>query len=76
MDCSPPGLSVYRILESSMLEWVAISSSRDFPDPDIKPGSPVLAGRFFTATWDPIFVSCILRKVFKLSALWLLHGYS
>ena len=25
-----------------MLEWVAISFSRDLPDPGIKPGSPAL----------------------------------
>ena len=28
MDCSPPGSSVHRILQASILEWVAISSSR------------------------------------------------
>ena len=28
MDCSPPGSSVYGILQARVLEWVAISSSR------------------------------------------------
>ena len=28
MDCSPPGSSVYEILQARILEWVAISSSR------------------------------------------------
>ena len=27
MDCSPPGCSVYGILQASILEWVAISFS-------------------------------------------------
>ena len=28
MDCSPPGSSVHGILQTRILEWVAISSSR------------------------------------------------
>ena len=28
MDCSPPGFSVYGILQTSILEWVGIHSSR------------------------------------------------
>ena len=32
VDCSPPGFSVYGILQARILEWVAISSSREiFP---------------------------------------------
>ena len=37
MDCSPPGSSVYRISQARILEWLAISSSRDLADPGIKP---------------------------------------
>ena len=48
MDCSPPGSSVHGILQARVLEWVAISFSRDLPDPGIEPGSPVLADGFFT----------------------------
>ena len=51
MDHSPPGSSAHGILQSSVLEWVAISSSRDPPDPGIEPVSlifPALAGGFFT----------------------------
>ena len=44
MDCNLPG--------SSVLEWVATSSSRDLPDPGIPPTFPVLAGGFFTAEPD------------------------
>ena len=48
VDCSPPGSSVYGIFQGRILEWAAISLSRDLPDPGIEPVSPALAGRFFT----------------------------
>ena len=49
MDYHPPGSSVHGLSLARMLEWVAISFSRgDFPDPGIKPASPVLEGGFFT----------------------------
>ena len=42
------------ILQARILEWVAIPSPGDLPDPEIEPGSPALAGGFFTtgATWE------------------------
>ena len=45
------------ILQARILEWVAISSSRDLPNPGIVPASlksPVLAGGFLptSATWE------------------------
>ena len=42
MDCSPG------ILQARILECVALPSSRDLPDPGIKPTFAALAGRFFT----------------------------
>ena len=48
VDCSLPGSSVHGISQARILEWVAISSSRDLPNPGIQPASPALAGRFFT----------------------------
>ena len=42
MDCSPPGSSVHGILQTRILEWVAIPSPRDLSDPGIKPGSLAL----------------------------------
>ena len=42
MDCSPPGSSVHGILQARILEWVAISFSRDLPNPGIEPRSPTL----------------------------------
>ena len=42
MDCSLPGSSVHGILQAGVLEWVAISSSGDLPDPGIEPRSTSL----------------------------------
>ena len=33
MDCIPAGSSVHGILQTRILEWVAIPSPRDLPDP-------------------------------------------
>ena len=48
IDGRLPGSSIHGILQARILEWVAIPFSRDLPDPGIEPGSPALAGRFFT----------------------------
>ena len=40
VDCSPPGSSVDGISQAKILEWVAISSSRDPSDLGIELGSP------------------------------------
>ena len=51
MDCSPPGSSVHGIFQARILEWVAISSPGDLPDPGVKrvsPVSPSLSGTLFT----------------------------
>ena len=40
MDCSLPASSVYGILQARILEWVTMPSSRDLPNPGIKPMSP------------------------------------
>ena len=37
-----PGSSVRGILQVTVQEWVAISSFRDVPDPEIEPRSPSL----------------------------------
>ena len=56
-DCSPPHSSVHGIRQASILEWVAMTSSRGSSWPWIKPISfmlSALAGRFFTsrAIWE------------------------
>ena len=42
IDCSLPGSSVHGVFQARILEWVAISFSRDLPHPGIKPGPPSL----------------------------------
>ena len=42
MDCSPPGSSVHGILQAKILEWVAMPSSRDLPNPGTKHMSSAL----------------------------------
>ena len=48
-DCSPPGFSVLGILQARILEWVAISFSRDLPS-RLRDQTWVfcITGRFFT----------------------------
>ena len=42
MGCSLPGSSVHGILQARILEWVAMPTLGDLPDPGIRPKSPVL----------------------------------
>ena len=42
---------VHGILQARILEWVAIPSPGDLPDPEIKPGSPTL--RAYSLLSDP-----------------------
>ena len=41
MDCSPPGSSIHGLLQTRILEWVAIPSCRDLPNPGMETASPV-----------------------------------
>ena len=68
MGCNPPDYSVLGILQVRILEWVAMPSSRRFPNPGIEPTSPVspcIAGGFFThcATWQAIYSVHVLNSV-------------
>ena len=40
MNLCPPGSSIHGILRARILEWVAMLSSVDLPNPGIKPESP------------------------------------
>ena len=64
MDCSPPGSSVHGILQASILEWVAIPSSRDSQPRDWTQISHI-AGGFFTlwATREALIIY-ILQQLF------------
>ena len=57
MDCSSLGSSLLGIFQARIAEWVAISFSRDLPDPGIKSLLPALAGRFFTVA--PLGKPCV-----------------
>ena len=37
MECSPPGSSVHGVLQARILEWVAMPSPGDLPNPGIEP---------------------------------------
>ena len=42
LDCSPPSSSVHGVSQARILEWIAIPSPGDLPDPGIEPASPAL----------------------------------
>ena len=42
VDYSLPGFYVHGVFQARILEWAAISSSGDLPNPGIKPRSPAL----------------------------------
>ena len=51
MDCSLPGSSVHGISQTKILEWAAISYSRDLPNSGMEPAAlqvSCISGRFFT----------------------------
>ena len=57
VDCSPPGSSLYGILQARILEWVALSSSRGSSWPRdwayVSCGSCIAGGFFYHwATWE------------------------
>ena len=59
VDCSLPCSSVHGLLQTRILEWVAISFSRESSSPGIEPTSlmsAALAGGFFTTivSWEAI----------------------
>ena len=76
-DCSLPGSSLHRILQVRILEWVALLPPRDLTHPGIEPvslTSPVLAGRFFTAsiTWEAYVCVCVCVCVCAYNGILLL----
>ena len=42
MDCNPPGSSVHAILQARILEWIAIATPGDLPDPGVESRFPTL----------------------------------
>ena len=73
VDCSPPGSSVHGIFQARVLEWGAISFSRDLPDPGIKPESlrsPALAGSSLAIWAHRVFK---IVKILYTRLLWRLY---
>ena len=60
---TPPGSSVHGILQARILEWVAIPSPADLPDPGIEPESPALQADSLPTelsgklTWELVFLN-------------------
>ena len=70
----PTRLSIHGILQARILEWVAISSSRDLPNPGVEPASPVfpaLADRFFVFFF--FFFTTEPLRLPKIPIIWLLN---
>ena len=82
MDCSPPGSSIHGISQARVVQWVAISSPGDLPDPATEPAfltSPASAGEFFTAsaTWEaPIQPKqlVLIQRFSESAAALMTHG--
>ena len=55
-----------------ILEWVALSSPRDLPDPRIEPtGSTGLAGRFFTLSHLGSSIVMFIVGLFTIDEIWI-----
>ena len=70
MDCSPPGSSLHGILQASILEWVAISSSRGSSQPrDQTPVSCIscIESGFFTS--EPPLLNSISPTLANISGI-------
>ena len=65
-DCSPPDSSVHGILQARILEWVAIPSPGDLPDPGIEPRSPALQADSLLSEQPTLFLENILSNFVPL----------
>ena len=68
MDCSPPGSSVYGILQARILEWVAISYSRE-PSPPGNQTHVSCVGRrslYHCATWEASWLTLRFKDQLSL----------
>ena len=50
MDYSPPGSSVHGVLQARILEYIAISSSRDLPNQGVQKGGNICMADLFCCT--------------------------
>ena len=56
VNCNPPGSSVHGIFLARLLDWVAISTSRESSDPGIEPYSPALQADSFFFFFNYLFI--------------------
>ena len=68
MDCSPPGSSIYGLLQARILEWGAIPFSRGSSRPRDQTQVSCIAGRFFTT--EPPGKPQINKSSHKQSHFW------
>ena len=66
MECSPPGSSVHGILQARILEWVAMSSSRNLPNPGIELSCSTLQADSLTTILLKIFTLWLFMIIEKL----------
>ena len=74
MDCSLQGSCLHGILQARVLEWVAISFSRDLPDPGIEPGSPALQADALPS--EPIVACGAVPELWHVGSVVMVHGLS
>ena len=70
MDCSLPGSSVHGTFQARIMEWVAISFSREYSRPKDQTQVTCIAGRFFTvwATREAqLFFLCLPMYIFAVN---------
>ena len=85
MDCSLPGSSIHVIVQSRILEWVAMPSSKGSSQPRDWIHVSCIAGRFFTTDYlgthqynTPPIMNCVLffmQRDNKLEGLPYLHRF-
>ena len=68
MDCSPPGFSVYEILQARILKGVAIPFSKVSSQPRDQTWVSCTAGRFFTvwATREALIISTSFKVIYLI----------
>ena len=50
---NPPGSTVHGIFQARILEWVAVSCSRDLPEPGVEPASLTTAALTGSSPLEP-----------------------
>ena len=65
-NCSPPGFSVLGILQERILEWIAIPSPEDLPDPGIEPRSPALQADSLLSELQGRSIYCSYTRTFAV----------